>query len=115
MAAQSVAQMSALTVMMRRFEEMQPVRMSSQPNQLKTRHQLARPSVLDVFAFTGAPLSRPIPPSTPTPISHADSYTTLFATSQAHSQITAPLALHTFSTVAGPAVYPANRSNPQTA
>ena len=109
------AQMSALTVMMRRFEEMQPARLPSQANQLTTRHQLVRPSLLDVFALTGAPHSRPSPPSAPTPIPHADAYTTLISTSQAHPQITAPLALHTISTITGPAVYPANQSNPQMA
>ena len=114
MAAQSAAQMTALSEMMRRIEEMQSARPPSQPTQLIIRHQPALPSVLDVFALTGAPLSRPSPPSAPTPIHHADAYATLVAASQAHPQITAPFALPTLSTDAGPAVYPANQSNPQT-
>ena len=79
MAAQSAAQMSALTVMMSRFEEMQPVRLPSQLNQLTTRRQHARPSVLDVFPLTGAPLFRHSPPRSPTSIPHADAHVTLVA------------------------------------
>ena len=70
---------------------------------------------MDVDVAVGAPF--PCFPllSALTPISHADAYETLVATSQVHPQITEPLALPTLSTVAGPAVYPANQSNPQTA
>ena len=104
MAAQSAAQMSALSVMMRRFEEMQTACPPNQTNQLTTMLQPARPSVVDVDAAAGVPFPRFPLLNAPSSIPHADAYVTLVATSQAHLQITSPLALPTFSTVVGPAV-----------
>ena len=113
MAAQSAAQMSALSTIMSQFEEMRTAPAPSQPNQPTTAHQPARPSVFDVNALAGAPLSRFPPPSALTPIPHADAYATMVAASRVNPQTTEPLALPKHSTVAGHVIYPANESNPQ--
>ena len=93
MAAQSAAQMSALFVMMRLFEKLQTARRPNKTNQPTTTRQPARLSVLDVDTATGAPFSCFPLLSAPTHIPHVDVYVTLVATSQANTQITAPLAL----------------------
>ena len=112
---QLAEQMSALSTMMRQFEEMRVAKLPSQSNQSTSAHPPFRPSVVDVHALANAPFSLIPPPSAPSLIPHADAYATLVVASRVNPQTTEPLALLTFSTVAGPAVYPANQSNPQTA
>ena len=115
LSAQLAAQMSSLSTMMPHFEEMRTASAPSQPKQPTTTLQPARPSVLDVNALAGAPLCLYPPPSALTSSRHADAYALLVAASRLNPLNTEPLALLTLSTVAGPAVYPANKTNQQRA
>ena len=107
--------MSALSTMMRHFEEMRVAQLPSQSNQSTSAHPPFCPNVVYVHALAGAPLVLFPPPSAPTPIPHAEAYAMLVTASHSNPQNTAPVALPTLSTVAGPADYPANQSNTQTA